>query len=211
MGRRPGRMVTLTGRPGMRSPGRPPVRRDVERGFWVKVAAGLSSEEAAIACGVSGPVGVRWFRVRGGMPSMQLAPSSGRYLSYALFEYLEIFHNRQRRHSMLGMLTPVEYETRHGREGSMRIQSVRSVEPKAHQVVRETPGRSIERRRRDLRHSGLRQPPADDVPVTAVDDRCQVAPAVTPAEDVRWFPSRVGQVIRDCSRGRADGTDDSAM
>jgi transposase InsO family protein len=28
------------------------------------------------------------------------------------FEYLEIFHNRQRRHSMLGMLTPVEYETR---------------------------------------------------------------------------------------------------
>jgi putative transposase len=33
-------------------------------------------------------------------------------LSNALFEYLEIFHNRQRRHSMLGMLTPVEYETR---------------------------------------------------------------------------------------------------
>jgi transposase InsO family protein len=28
----------------------------------------------------------------------------------AIFEYLEIFHNRQRRHSALGMLTPVEYE-----------------------------------------------------------------------------------------------------
>jgi transposase InsO family protein len=31
-------------------------------------------------------------------------------LSNAIFEYLEIFHNRQRRHSSLGMLTPVEYE-----------------------------------------------------------------------------------------------------
>ncbi|MFG2030058.1 IS3 family transposase [Streptomyces sp. NPDC048825] len=27
-------------------------------------------------------------------------------------EYLEIFHNRQRRHSALGMLSPVEYELR---------------------------------------------------------------------------------------------------
>jgi putative transposase len=31
-------------------------------------------------------------------------------LSSALFEYLEIFHNRNRRHSSLGMLTPIEYE-----------------------------------------------------------------------------------------------------
>ena len=28
----------------------------------------------------------------------------------AIFEYLEIFHNRQRRHSALSMLTPVEFE-----------------------------------------------------------------------------------------------------
>ncbi len=33
-------------------------------------------------------------------------------LSTALFEYLEIFHNRRRRHSALEMLTPVEYELR---------------------------------------------------------------------------------------------------
>ena len=32
-------------------------------------------------------------------------------LATALFEYLEIFHNRQRRHSSLGMLTPFEFET----------------------------------------------------------------------------------------------------
>jgi transposase InsO family protein len=31
-------------------------------------------------------------------------------LANALFEYLEVFHNRNRRHSALGMLTPVEYE-----------------------------------------------------------------------------------------------------
>jgi putative transposase len=36
-------------------------------------------------------------------------------LRTALFEYLEIFHNRQRRHSLLGMLTPVEFEIRHQR------------------------------------------------------------------------------------------------
>jgi transposase InsO family protein len=30
----------------------------------------------------------------------------------AMFEYLEIFHNRRRRPSALGMLTPIEYELR---------------------------------------------------------------------------------------------------
>jgi len=83
MGRQPGWMVTLTGRPAMRSPGRPPARRDLERAFWIKISEGLSSGDAAIACGVSGPVGSRWFRERGGMPSIQLSPLSGRYLSFA--------------------------------------------------------------------------------------------------------------------------------
>ncbi|MGI5380863.1 IS3 family transposase [Streptomyces sp. CA-251387] len=51
-----------------------------------------------------------------------LGPSAGRItqppsthpleLSTALFDYLEIFHNCQRRHSALGMLSPVEYELR---------------------------------------------------------------------------------------------------
>ena len=35
-------------------------------------------------------------------------------LANAIFEYLEIFHNRQRRHSALGMLSPVEFEIRRG-------------------------------------------------------------------------------------------------
>jgi transposase InsO family protein len=32
-------------------------------------------------------------------------------LEFAVFECLEVFHNRRRRHSSLGMLTPIEYET----------------------------------------------------------------------------------------------------
>jgi hypothetical protein len=34
-------------------------------------------------------------------------------LANAIVDYLEIFHNRQRRHSSLGMLTPNEYERLH--------------------------------------------------------------------------------------------------
>ena len=82
MGRPEGWMITVTGRSAMRSPGCPPIRRELERLFWVKVAQGLTSEDAAVACGVSGPVGSRWFRERGGMPSIQLAAASGRYLSF---------------------------------------------------------------------------------------------------------------------------------
>ena len=33
-------------------------------------------------------------------------------LANAIFEYLEIFHNRQRRHSAIGWLTPIEFENR---------------------------------------------------------------------------------------------------
>ncbi|WP_157457167.1 IS3 family transposase [Cellulomonas fimi] len=33
-------------------------------------------------------------------------------LANAMFEYLEIFHNRQRRHSSIGWLTPIEFENR---------------------------------------------------------------------------------------------------
>ena len=38
-------------------------------------------------------------------------------LANALFEHLEVFHNRQRRHSSLGMLTPIEFESRRGAAG----------------------------------------------------------------------------------------------
>ena len=34
-------------------------------------------------------------------------------LANASFEYLEIFYNRQRRHTALGMRSPIEYERIH--------------------------------------------------------------------------------------------------
>lgn len=74
-------------REALRSPGRPPVgRREHRRVFWSAIAAGRSSEDAAVDAGVSPPVGTRWFREAGGMPPSQLAPAakppSGRYLSF---------------------------------------------------------------------------------------------------------------------------------
>src|ERR671923_297686 len=79
------------GRPAMRSPGRPPVGRlEHRQRFWAAIARGLSSEDAAAEAGVSGPVGVRWFREGGGMPPVALAAPSGRYLSFAEREEIAI-------------------------------------------------------------------------------------------------------------------------
>ena len=44
--------------------------------------------------GVSAAVGVRWFREGGGMPSVTLAPASGRYLSFAEREEIAILRAR---------------------------------------------------------------------------------------------------------------------
>ena len=54
------------------------------------IARGLSSEDAAVSCGVSPPVGGRWFREGGGMPPISLAPRSARYLSFAEREEIAI-------------------------------------------------------------------------------------------------------------------------
>jgi IS30 family transposase len=82
MGRPAGWMTELTGRAPMKSPGKPSLRRDVERLFWQQIATGLSSEQAALAVGASQAAGSRWFRERGGMATFMLRPLSGRYLSF---------------------------------------------------------------------------------------------------------------------------------
>lgn len=92
MGRPPGWTAAQTGREPMHSPGRPPLSREIERRFWAQIATGLASEDAAIACGVSGPAGSRWFREGGGMPPISLAPPSGRYLSFAEREEIAIMN-----------------------------------------------------------------------------------------------------------------------
>src|SRR5215213_5550562 len=74
-----GKLPSL-GRPGV-------ARREDRRRFWALIAAGLTSEDAAVGVGVSPPVGSRWFRESGGMPPSTLdrssKPLSGRYLSFA--------------------------------------------------------------------------------------------------------------------------------
>ena len=82
MGRPAGWMRELTGRAPMKSPGKPSLRRDVERLFWREIGKGLTSEEAAIVVGASQAAGTRWFRERGGMPTFLLAAVTGRYLSF---------------------------------------------------------------------------------------------------------------------------------
>jgi transposase len=89
MGRPKGWSSTMTGRAPMRSPGRPGVSRDVQRLFWARVAEGLTSEDAAVACGVSPAVGTRWFRDSGGMPQISLT-MSGRYLSFVEREEIAV-------------------------------------------------------------------------------------------------------------------------
>ncbi len=84
MGRPKGWASDRTGRPAMRSPGRPPVgRREHRERFWAAIARGLSSEAAGVEAGVSPAVGSRWFREAGGMSTVIKAPVSGRYLSFA--------------------------------------------------------------------------------------------------------------------------------
>src|SRR4051794_41352063 len=61
----------------LRSPGRPPVaRREHRRRFWAFIAAGMTSEDAAMEVGVSQPVGTRWFREAGGVAPSHLSHSS---------------------------------------------------------------------------------------------------------------------------------------
>src|SRR6266404_4985500 len=84
------------GRATLRPPGRPSVGRHEERRwFWAAIAAGRSSEDAAVGAGVSPAVGTRWFREAGGMAASHLMPSapppSGRYLAFTDREQIALW------------------------------------------------------------------------------------------------------------------------
>jgi len=89
------------GRGALRSPGRPGVaRREDRRRFWAAIAAGQSSEGAAVGAEVSPAVGVRWFGRRAACHYQRLRPTlapwskplSGRYLSFGEREEFAILH-----------------------------------------------------------------------------------------------------------------------
>jgi IS30 family transposase len=74
------------------SPGRPPGwQRDQRQRFWIEIARGKSSEDAAIAVGVASAVGSRWFRQAGGMCPVSKSALSGRYLSLKEREEIAIW------------------------------------------------------------------------------------------------------------------------
>src|SRR6516162_7939630 len=88
-----------SGRAPLFSPGRPPVAgREERRRFWAAIAAGVTSEDAAVGAGVSQAVGTRWFRKAGGMPPSMFGqsakPLSGRYLSLAEREEIALLRVR---------------------------------------------------------------------------------------------------------------------
>src|SRR2546429_9214426 len=67
----------------MWSPGRPSTaRREDRQRFWLAIAAGWSSEEAAAAAGVSQAVGSRGVRDGGGVPPNSLAPPAGGFFPF---------------------------------------------------------------------------------------------------------------------------------
>ncbi len=76
---------------GTRGGGRPPAgRREHRVRFWEAIARGASTVDASAGAGVLPSVGVRWFRKGGGMPSLTLAPVSGRYLSFTEREEIAV-------------------------------------------------------------------------------------------------------------------------
>lgn len=94
MGARP-RKSDRAGRTRLSLPGRPSVAcREQRQRFWAAIARGVFTVDAAGEAGVSGAVGVRWFRDSGGMPTVTQAPLSGRYLSFAEREEIAILRAR---------------------------------------------------------------------------------------------------------------------
>ena len=79
----------------LRSPGHPPgSQHDQRQRFWIEIAQGTSTEDAAIAVGVASAVGVRWFRNAGGICPVSLSPLSGRYLTLKEREEIAILKSK---------------------------------------------------------------------------------------------------------------------
>lgn len=74
--------------------GGPRFRREHRVMFWEAIGRGLSTRQAATEVGMSSALATRWFSEAGGMPSLELVPISGRYLSFAEREEIAILHDR---------------------------------------------------------------------------------------------------------------------
>jgi putative transposase len=93
------------------------LRRPIESAQYVSLAFGQQARDAGIAVSMGSKgdaydnaVAESFFAtLKKELVHRQSWPSR-RDLSSAVFEYIEAFYNRQRRHSTLGYLSPAEYE-----------------------------------------------------------------------------------------------------
>jgi putative transposase len=104
------------------------LRRPVESGQYVSLAFGRAARQAGIAVSMGSrgdaydnAVAETFFATlkkelvnRRGWPSRL-------ELQSAVFEYIEAFYNRRRRHSTLSMVSPAEYEQTQTMEKSIKI------------------------------------------------------------------------------------------
>jgi IS30 family transposase len=70
--------------------GRLRLPKEIERGFWRLIGEGRTTERAALEMGVAVTTGRVWFAESGGMAPMSLAEPSGRYLTLAERETIDL-------------------------------------------------------------------------------------------------------------------------
>jgi putative transposase len=93
------------------------LRRPIESGQYVSLAFGRTAREAGIAISMGSrgdaydnAVAETFFATLKKELVNRRSWPSRLELQSAVFEYIEAFYNRQRRHSTLGMVSPAEYE-----------------------------------------------------------------------------------------------------
>src|SRR5690349_22260979 len=58
------------------------VPKEVRRSFWRLIVEGWSTDRASLEVGIDRRTGMKWFTQGGGMPPMDLADATGRYLTF---------------------------------------------------------------------------------------------------------------------------------
>jgi putative transposase len=93
------------------------LRGPVESGQYVSLAFGRAARQAGIAISMGTPgdaydnaVAETFFATLKKELVNRRSWPSRLELQSAVFQYIEAFYNRQRRHSTLGMISPAEYE-----------------------------------------------------------------------------------------------------
>ena len=71
-------------------PGRLGCPRQLKRAFWRLIAFGMQSDAASRSIGLTRTTGIRWFGEAGGMPPIDLAEPSGRFLSISEREEIAV-------------------------------------------------------------------------------------------------------------------------